>query len=277
MATNKRKDSAALFELIDKSTLKVPKNASGSLKIPSWWSTKGNPAAKSNATPALADTDKSTPSAASTTAVPGSTSAPTTPRHPLIPVKAPVYAPPPGTVSRANHASYVPGTRIPIWAAVIGGLAAAIIVGGAIWVAIHPQSQSTGPTTTDSMVDPGNYTPQGIIPDHPDSDYTAAHGQGHVYGSQSNRDPQLFYLVIAHYPKEDVARHAATLLAAHGVDVCIESSRGYYWLISFNGYPAMADPDAQAFQRKVIEIKDGKTKGVFNSAYFSHVVSGTSG
>ena len=42
MATNKRKDSAALFELIDKSTLKVPKN-SGSLKIPSWWSSKTNP------------------------------------------------------------------------------------------------------------------------------------------------------------------------------------------------------------------------------------------
>ena len=29
MATNKRKDAAALFELIDKSTLKVPKTASG--------------------------------------------------------------------------------------------------------------------------------------------------------------------------------------------------------------------------------------------------------
>jgi hypothetical protein len=43
MATNKRKESAALFELIDKSTLKVPKS-SGSLKIPSWWSSKTNPA-----------------------------------------------------------------------------------------------------------------------------------------------------------------------------------------------------------------------------------------
>jgi hypothetical protein len=42
MATNKRKDAAALFELIDKSTLKVPKNA-GALKIPSWWSSKTNP------------------------------------------------------------------------------------------------------------------------------------------------------------------------------------------------------------------------------------------
>lgn len=43
MATNKRKDAAALFELIEKSTLKVPKGGSGSLKIPSWWSSKVNP------------------------------------------------------------------------------------------------------------------------------------------------------------------------------------------------------------------------------------------
>ncbi|MCL2647359.1 MAG: hypothetical protein FWD61_10215, partial [Phycisphaerales bacterium] len=43
MATNKRKDAAALFELIDKSTLKVPKGGGGgSLKIPSWWSSKSN-------------------------------------------------------------------------------------------------------------------------------------------------------------------------------------------------------------------------------------------
>ena len=41
MATNKRKEAAALFELIDKSTLKIPKG--GSLKIPNWWSSKTNP------------------------------------------------------------------------------------------------------------------------------------------------------------------------------------------------------------------------------------------
>jgi len=45
MATNKRKEAAALFELIDKSTLKVPK-AGGSLKIPGWWSNKTNPSNK---------------------------------------------------------------------------------------------------------------------------------------------------------------------------------------------------------------------------------------
>ena len=43
MATNKRKDAAALFELIDKSTLKIPKDAKGALKIPAWFSSKTNP------------------------------------------------------------------------------------------------------------------------------------------------------------------------------------------------------------------------------------------
>jgi hypothetical protein len=51
MATNKRKEAAALFELIDKSTLKVPKNA-GALKIPSWWSSKTNPTPAAPAVPA---------------------------------------------------------------------------------------------------------------------------------------------------------------------------------------------------------------------------------
>lgn len=50
MAINKRKDAAALFELIDKSTLKVPKNA-GQLKIPSWWSSRNNPPAAAAALP----------------------------------------------------------------------------------------------------------------------------------------------------------------------------------------------------------------------------------
>ncbi|HVX86874.1 MAG TPA: hypothetical protein VH253_18975 [Phycisphaerae bacterium] len=55
MATNKSKDAAALFELIDKSTLKVPKNA-GALKIPSWWSSRTNPAAPGASGPAAGQT-----------------------------------------------------------------------------------------------------------------------------------------------------------------------------------------------------------------------------
>ena len=47
MATNKRKEAAALFELIEKSTLKVPK-AGGNLKIPGWWSDKTNPTNQTN-------------------------------------------------------------------------------------------------------------------------------------------------------------------------------------------------------------------------------------
>jgi hypothetical protein len=279
MATNKRKDSAALFELIDKSTLKVPKNATGSLKIPSWWSSKGNPAVKSTVPAALPVTEKPAAATGSTPPRPTvSTPAEAAPRPTLTPAKAPVYAPPPGVVSRPSRASYVPGTNIPIWAAVIGGLAAAIIIVGAIWVATH-QTPAPATTTPDgTLVGPGPVAPHGITPLHPENGI-AGPRQGHVYGSQPNRNPQLFYLVIAHYPKDDVARGAAQFLAAYGVDVCIESSKGYFWLISYNGFPTMSSAEAQAFQRKVIEIgkehKDGKRKvSVFNSAYFSHVVSG---
>lgn len=69
MATNKRKEAAALFELIDRSTLKVPKNA-GALKIPSWWSSKTNPPAQG--TPATA-------------AAPGSSASPLRPEARITP------------------------------------------------------------------------------------------------------------------------------------------------------------------------------------------------
>ncbi len=42
MSDQKPKSNVTLFELVGKSTLKVPKNA-GALKIPSWWSSKTNP------------------------------------------------------------------------------------------------------------------------------------------------------------------------------------------------------------------------------------------
>ncbi len=67
MATNKRKDAAALFELIDRSTLKVPKNA-GALKIPSWWSSKTNP--PSNATTSAMTSRPATLSTAAPAAAP---------------------------------------------------------------------------------------------------------------------------------------------------------------------------------------------------------------
>ena len=43
MASNKKKDAAALYELLDKSTLKVTRKPGTPLKIPSWWSGRNNP------------------------------------------------------------------------------------------------------------------------------------------------------------------------------------------------------------------------------------------
>src|SRR3954464_14144301 len=81
MAINKRKDAAALFELIGKSTLKVPKNA-GALKIPNWWSSKtgggGSPveegAAEGKNTPKPIRSKVTTPMAKTKTAEDGTQS-----------------------------------------------------------------------------------------------------------------------------------------------------------------------------------------------------------
>ncbi len=106
MATNKRKDAAALFELIDKSTLKVPKHA-GALKIPDWWSSKNNPVA-------TADVGKGT---ASESAIPEAKSA-VVQNGPALPGDAATPAasqprlfepPPPGTVP-----SISPSIRPPV-------------------------------------------------------------------------------------------------------------------------------------------------------------------
>lgn len=75
MATNKNKDAAALFELIDRSTLKVPKNA-GALKIPSWWSSKNNPPTEPAHT---------TPTATPAPVTPPSKNAETKPPAPAVP------------------------------------------------------------------------------------------------------------------------------------------------------------------------------------------------
>jgi len=75
MATNKRKDAAALFELLDRSTLKLPKNSNGSLKIPSWWSSRTNPAPERPRTPINLPT--TTPASDAPSDSVGGTSAPT--------------------------------------------------------------------------------------------------------------------------------------------------------------------------------------------------------
>lgn len=108
MATNKRKDAAALFELIDKSTLKIPKNA-GQLKIPSWWSSRNNPPAPgADAAPEADASDVSEEIPAESTPAPEAAApAAADPATPPAPAAAPLFDSPPA------QTSYTPAIRPP--------------------------------------------------------------------------------------------------------------------------------------------------------------------
>jgi len=307
MATNKRKDAAALFELIEKSTLKVPKTASGALKIPGWWSSKTNPPVKGSSaarTPFSSPAQAATPPAASPVAALPETAVPATPaespappdmpttpdssleRPPVLPAKAPVYLP--QTVSHdrtAGRPTLVPGTPVPLWA----GLLAALVVVGIITaaIAVMLRQRHGAPEVGGNLVG----TPLGTPAMHPPSitpfdparagEVTPAPTVGHVLATQVVRDPNLYYLVVACYPRQDMAQKAAEFLAAHGVDVCVEPARNYYWLISAKGFSKVSGTDAKAFYHDVIEIgrkhPDAAKKkiSIFNSAYYSRIARGT--
>lgn len=307
MATNKRKDAAALFELLDKSTLRVPKNATGALKIPSWWSSKTNPPSKSSAgvaavasatgvaAPEKAVTAQPAPAQAAISAKPGTDTPPSirpaavapvrpggasTPGGSTLPTPARVYAPQtvnPATLNRAGRPRYLPGTQVPIWVAALGGIAALAIIVAVLWSAMHAHSAGLpGSEAPPDLGVPGRTIPSITTYDpRRDGAPEANPPAGRVLPSQSDRDPNLYYLVIERYPRQDIAEKAAKFMADHGVDVSIESSRGYFWLISGKAFAKMSAPDAQAFQRKVIEIGrepfEGRKRKLFNSAYFTHV------
>ena len=87
--------------------------------------------------------------------------------------------------------------------------------------------------------------------------------------------------MVETYPlRDDMAQKAAEFLASKGIDVSIEASGGHYYVISGKGFTAMSDPDAQAFQRRVIKLGflpiDGKKAkgGYFPNAGFVHIRTG---
>jgi hypothetical protein len=155
MATNKRKDAAALFELLDKSTLKVPKNPNGSLKIPSWWSSKTNPVsdvakitARFNPNP----TPTGAPTPAVPTATPGQRAMPTsvpagTPGMPQPSAIAPTPASPTSSKSNSNAGS-APSN---------GAAATAETIPVRPWTSPRPQPMDPGRT-------PIGASPVGMIP-----------------------------------------------------------------------------------------------------------------
>jgi hypothetical protein len=107
MATNKRKEAAALFELIDKSTLKVPK-AGGSLKIPGWWSNKTNPSNKEAAARGAAGGVVAAPKAGGGEAEESADSAAGTATAQEPPLQARLFEPPPANVTPPSSPSIRP-------------------------------------------------------------------------------------------------------------------------------------------------------------------------
>jgi len=192
MATNKRKDSAALFELIGKSTLKVPKNAA-SLKIPSWWSSKTNPPAPAarattTAQPAqAADSDPELPDIVSQSTRPvlkpfSVDSAPTPSRSIRPPARTngtavativaptPVPRPAPGVFAPSTYdpsSSHSRGSQTrgapPLWLLLAGALAVVFLV---IAVLIYVFGGKSSTTTT-RVTPSGDPAPRVIpAPDH---------------------------------------------------------------------------------------------------------------
>ena len=160
----------------------------------------------------------------------------------------------------------------------VGGTLALLIVIAAIMVAVRPRPSSVANTNNHPAPLAGPGSMSNITPYDPAKDPNANSGQFNAPPVQ--RDAQLLYLVIECYPRQEMAVKAARFLADHGVDVTIEPSKGSFWLISTRGFAKAESREAQAFQRKVIEIGKEKFEGhtrrisIFNSANFRHIARG---
>lgn len=185
-----RKDAAALFEVVEKSTLKLPKSTPA-VEVPSWWSSKTNPPAAANATvgerlptqgihtpPPMADKPAATPpGAASVTrfarpAEPAPVAAPGAPSTPAprLHVKPKTYERLArggdehyNPASSSSHASamvnrpdfikrLMPGA--PMWAVYVMAGAAVVVPIVLIALAMMIGKYATRPATTQPMIQP---------------------------------------------------------------------------------------------------------------------------
>ncbi|MGC8559978.1 MAG: hypothetical protein ACP5O1_04790 [Phycisphaerae bacterium] len=275
MASNKKKDAAALYELLDKSTLKVTRKPGAPLKIPSWWSGRNNPAQGKGA----AD-EKS----ADTSAAPS--------------------APPPDPNALGSAASQRDiasgGMMISRAQELFLRYRPLILVAAAILVMImimliifhhSGKGKRTAPPAT--VVMPGGVTPR-LVPDNSEDSNSASTPipasqqvvqapapkthRARVYpSSQVNRRDGYYYLVIV-TTLPQYARSAARFIAAHGVSVTIEPAQSPYdAVVSVRGFKHRASRAARAFQRRVVQIgylmpgANRLHRSVFNTAFYAQV------
>lgn len=284
MATNKNKDSAALFELIGKSTLKVPKG--GSLKIPAWWSSRSNEPRPEGTAPAM----------------PASAAAPATPEAAAVPVQpvrqpAGVFAPAdmdPAAAQRksSNIARKQALLRTPKWAFVVLALGVLGVVVLAVEL-FRPKPPPAGGNTS-LITNPEPLRPRAVIPGDartraatqarmaeapPQTRPAEPERKARVWEEREvPRSSSQMYLVIASYHsrQRSLAERAANLLASKGVDVSIAPQKGREGLvlISVRGFENQNSPEADAFKKQVVDIGRAlgrKPNSAWADAYWSAV------
>lgn len=278
MATNKRKDAAALFELLDKSTLKVPKSGSGPLKIPNWWSraSRAKRAAAENAGPAVAVGFGA-----------GTPAPPQNPPKPVRPPDAPVSGPMgPGDLSR-----FLPQSNR--WFLPVAAAAVMLFMLAVVYWASRSHKAHTSATNRPIGGPTGGDQPPRLSKVPGATKSTAKSGLGGNRGTHGNavnggravgrvvpinqvhREAGHWYLIIV-TTRPNLAMLAAKHIAADGVSVTLQPvGKGMDQVVSINGYAKLSDPGARKFRRFVVQIgrdlpQAKRTgRGAWDDAYYA--------
>lgn len=262
MATNKRKEAPALFELLDKSTLRVPKSNAGSLKIPTWWSNR-NPRRPE---------------------MPPDENAPPTPDQPQPPITPPFASGPVDFARLLPPANrwFLPVTillllllTLVVVHFVSAGISAPTATG-------HLPAHLTVPSGRTKIglgkVPGATEHPLNSRPGRPVQPATGGGGaqqSGRVLpASQVHRYTGHWYLIIV-TTRPALAQKAAQFIARHGVDVSVQHDRnGDASVVSVRGFLKRDSPSARRFRQYVVQIgrEVGQARrtghGAWDDAYY---------
>ncbi len=279
MATNKRKEAPALFELLDKSTLRVPKGNAGSLKIPSWWSNRNAP--RTTAGPEESAPPEQAP-------VSGQAQKPP-------PNQA--HNPPPVTPPFAGPVDFArllpPANRWFVPVTILLLLLITLLVvhfvssGGRQTVAAgHLPARLTVPTGSPKIglmpVKGSTEHPVGgrqtSVPQPAPPPAAAQPGAGRVVPAADRRFKIHHWYLIIVTTQPPLAQKAAQFIARHGVDVSVQQDRnGYASVFSVRGFLKRDSPGARRFRQYVVQIgrEVGQAQrtghGAWDDAYYYYI------
>jgi hypothetical protein len=276
MASNKKKDAAALYELLDKSTLNVTRKAGAPLKIPSWWSARSNPAQAKTAS-----NEKNTDASASAAGPPPDPNALGSPSSQRDANSGGIT-----TMPRALELFLRYRPLVLVVAAVLVMIMIMLIV-------LHHSATTKPRVSAPAVIMPEGMTPklEPVSPavarmaptpsspaSQPAAPAVAKVHQARVYpSSQAHRRNGYYYLVIV-TTLPQYARSAAQFIAAHGVSVTIEPAGNRFdAVVSVRGFKHRASRAARDLQQRVIQIGNlmpgaaRSHRSVFNTAFFAQV------